>query len=253
VRLAVASFARASPRAAEEELANPLAFFRWIFCTNFATSDASDAFNLTAFLANFKAESKSSGDFAEESFSLAMSMHREASSAFISLFTTWWYSSSSSLSLSLSVCVVVTVVVWSFIRAWKRCSITDDFLPKRRRRKLLTTTRLEPKNRRRRKQKERVRERKRKGTRYIVLLKRFNNTLVCIFQRFSNGLFLFFLFYSMPNLKVTANLCASKPSTSAILATCGPKFSMPSFVNSWTVMYLMKESKETPEYMRLKP
>ena len=55
---------------------------------------------------------------------------------------------------------------------------------------------------------------------------------------------------SMPRRRVTALLCASKPSTAAMRATWGPRASKPSLVSSWTVMYLTKESKETPEYMR---
>ena len=58
---------------------------------------------------------------------------------------------------------------------------------------------------------------------------------------------------SDPSRSVTANLCASSPSTAAILATDGPSASRPSFVSSCTVMYFTNESSETPLYMREYP
>ena len=57
----------------------------------------------------------------------------------------------------------------------------------------------------------------------------------------------------MPRRRVTASLCASNPSTAAILATEGPSLSNPSFVSSCTVMYFTKESRDTPLYIRLYP
>ena len=74
---ALASFALASPAN------DPARFFPSISRTTFAASDANDAFNLTAFLANFKDESKSDADCALDSFSSAIAMHRDPSSAFI--------------------------------------------------------------------------------------------------------------------------------------------------------------------------
>ena len=51
------------------------------------------------------------------------------------------------------------------------------------------------------------------------------------------------------SLRVTALLCASSPSTSAMVATYGPSFSKPSSVKDCTVMYLRNESKDTPPYI----
>ena len=59
-------------------------------------------------------------------------------------------------------------------------------------------------------------------------------------------LLLLLLRYGIPRRSVTARLCASSPSTSAILATDGPSRWSPSYVNDCTVIFFWNESRDTP-------